>query len=54
MEEKKRSIKEQQDAKVRCANYLLQMIEKYGAKIIAEAKQEETMNSTQISKDKRA
>jgi len=40
MSEFNRKTKISQEDKVRCANYLIQMIEKYGAEIMAECKKE--------------
>ncbi len=33
MDEEKRDIKREQEDKIRCANFLLQMFEKYGAEV---------------------
>lgn len=40
MEEKVRSPKEEHDAKIRCAQFLLDMLQKYGAEIAEEKKSE--------------
>ncbi|WP_155832019.1 hypothetical protein [Butyrivibrio sp. WCD2001] len=39
MEGKNRRVKTEQEDKVRCTNYLLQMIEKYGAEVMDESKE---------------
>lgn len=39
MEDKEKNSKREQQDKVRCANYLLQMFEKYGAEVMEENKE---------------
>lgn len=40
MEERERNPKREQEDKIRCANYLLQMFEKYGAAVMEEVERE--------------
>ena len=42
MTEEERRLKREHEDMVRCANFLLLMIEKYGAEILAEKKEKET------------
>ena len=50
MKENERDPKREQEDKVRFINYLLQMIEKYGAKILAE--QQAVSNIEQTTEDR--
>lgn len=44
MEERERNTKREQEDKIRCANYLLQMFEKYGAAVMEEVEREKAEN----------
>lgn len=53
MAERVRDPKREQEDKIRCANYLLQMFEKYGAKILAKKQAEEAGKDAQIDVDRK-
>lgn len=42
--EENRNLKKEKEDKIRCANYLLQMLEKYGAEIMAERNNEKSVD----------
>ena len=52
MTERVRDPKREHEDKVRCANYLLQMFDKYGAKILAKKQAEEAGKDAQNSEDR--
>lgn len=52
MAERVRDPKREQEDKIRCTNYLLQMFEKYGAKILARKQAEEAGNDAQNGEDR--
>lgn len=53
MTERVRDPKREQEDKIRCANYLLQMFEKYGAKVLAKKQAEEAGKDAQIDVDRK-
>lgn len=53
MDERIRDPKREQEDKIRCANYLLQMFEKYGARILAKKRAEEAGKGEQINEDRK-
>lgn len=52
MAERVRDPKREQEDKMRSANYLLQMFEKYGAQILAQKQTEEAGNDAQNDVDR--
>ena len=52
MADKERDPKREHEDKVRCANYLLLMFEKYGAQIRAKRQAEEAGKGAQNDKDR--
>ena len=50
MAEQKRDPKREMEDKIRCANYLLQMFEKYGAQVRAELQAKENAKAVEDKK----
>ncbi len=52
MTDEERKLKQQEDDKLRCANYLLKIFEKYGAEVLAEHRAKVAAESTTTEESK--